>query len=152
MTDNIFKKLRLLHKRLYQDKDYLDLAYDRFNKTYDEIKKTWDSFPEKALYDQKWEELENEAEKDLSIEDKRECHKGKWNGLIWRRATALSSLQEGQADIFVHLKDIERSGLKTLEYGQNVEYQTHISTSKKYAGKLHIREIRILNAEPPADE
>lgn len=50
-------------------------AYDRFNKTYDEIKKTWDSFPEKALYDQKWEELENEAERDLSIEDKRECHK-----------------------------------------------------------------------------
>lgn len=59
---------------------------------------------------------------------------------------------EGQADIFVHLKDIERSGLKTLEYGQNVEYQTDISTSKKYAGKLHIREIRILNAEPPTDE
>lgn len=39
MTDNIFKKLRLLHKRFYHDKDYLDLAYDRFNKTYDEIKK-----------------------------------------------------------------------------------------------------------------
>ena len=77
MTDNIFKKLRLLHKRLYHDKDSLDLAYERFNKTYDEIKKTWDSFPEKALYDQKWEELENEAERDLSIEDKEECHKVK---------------------------------------------------------------------------
>lgn len=59
---------------------------------------------------------------------------------------------EGQTDIFVHLKDIERSGLKTLEYGQNVEYQTHISTSEKYKGKLHIKEIRILNTEPPVEE
>ncbi len=59
---------------------------------------------------------------------------------------------EGQADIFVHLKDIERSGLQSLEQGQEVEYQTDISTSKKYAGKLYIREIRILNAELPTDE
>ncbi len=64
----------------------------------------------------------------------------------------IKPVDESQSDVFVHLKDIERSGLKTLEYGQNVEYQTDISTSKKYAGKLHIREIKILNAEPPADE
>lgn len=57
----------------------------------------------------------------------------------------------GQADIFVHLKDVERSGLKTLEYGQNVEYQTDIRTSKKYAGKLYIREIKILNTEQSGD-
>ena len=59
---------------------------------------------------------------------------------------------ESKADVFVHIRDIEKSGLKTLEYGQNVEYQTDLSTSKKYAGKLHIREIKILNAELPVDE
>ena len=58
---------------------------------------------------------------------------------------------ESQADVFVHVRDVQKSGLESLEWGQNVEYQLDVSTSKKYAGKLHIRDIKILRNETAGD-
>jgi cold shock protein len=59
---------------------------------------------------------------------------------------------ESQADVFIHLLDVQKSGLQSLEQGQEVEYQTYASPRKHHENKQHAKEIRILNAEPPTDE
>lgn len=59
---------------------------------------------------------------------------------------------ESQADVFIHLLDVQKSGLQSLEQGQEVEYQTYASPRKHHENKQHAKEIRILNAEPPIDE
>ena len=59
---------------------------------------------------------------------------------------------ESQADVFVHLLDVQKSGLQSLEQGQEVEYQTYASPRKYHENKQHAKEIRILNAEPPTDK
>lgn len=59
---------------------------------------------------------------------------------------------ESQLDVFVHLVDVQKSGLLSLEQGQEVEYQTYVSPRKHHKDGQHAKEIKILNAEPPADE
>ena len=59
---------------------------------------------------------------------------------------------ESQADVFIHLLDVQKSGLQSLEQGQEVEYQTYVSPRKYHKDGQHAKEIRILNAEPPTDE
>jgi len=59
---------------------------------------------------------------------------------------------EAQLDVFVHLLDVQKSGLQSLEQGQEVEYQTYVSPRKHHKDGQHAKEIKILNAEPPTDE
>ena len=58
---------------------------------------------------------------------------------------------ESQADVFVHMLDVQKSGLESLEWGQDVEYQTYVSPRKHHKDGQHAKEIKILNSEPPAD-
>lgn len=58
---------------------------------------------------------------------------------------------ESQADVFIHLLDVQKSGLKSLEQGQEVEYQTYASPRKHHENKQHAKEIKILNSEALAD-
>jgi len=59
---------------------------------------------------------------------------------------------EEQGDVFIHSLDVQKSGLQSLEQGQEVEYQTYANPRKHHENKQHAKEIKILNAEPPADE
>ena len=58
---------------------------------------------------------------------------------------------EEQGDVFVHLVDVQKSGLQSLEQGQEVEYQTYASPRKQHKGKQHAKEIKILNTEQSGD-
>ena len=58
---------------------------------------------------------------------------------------------EEQEEVFVHSLDVQKSGLQSLEQGQEVEYQTYVSPRKHHKDGQHAKEIKILNAEPPAD-
>ena len=58
---------------------------------------------------------------------------------------------EEQGDVFVHLVDVQKSGLLSLEQGQDVEYQTCVSPRKHHKGKPYAKEIRILNTQSPGD-
>ena len=61
-------------------------------------------------------------------------------------------VDEEQKDIFVHELDLQRSGLQSLEQGQDVEYQTYVSIRKHHEGKPHAKEIKILQAEAEEED
>ncbi len=54
---------------------------------------------------------------------------------------------ESQADVFVHMLDVYKSGLQSLEQGQDVEYQTYISPNQRHEGKVNAKEIKIIGGE-----
>jgi CspA family cold shock protein len=58
---------------------------------------------------------------------------------------------KSQAEVFIHLLDVQKSGLQSLEQGQEVEYQLYTSPRKHHENKQHAKDIKILNAESPAD-
>jgi CspA family cold shock protein len=58
---------------------------------------------------------------------------------------------EKQEDVFVHLLDVQKSGLQSLEQGQEVQYQTYASPRKHHKSGQHAKEIKILNVEQSGD-
>ena len=62
-----------------------------------------------------------------------------------------SDEKEG-ADVFVHLRDVIKSGLETLEKGQPVEYQVYVMGRGKHKGKISAKDIKLLNSEPHVAE
>lgn len=55
---------------------------------------------------------------------------------------------EKEGDLFVHLKDVQKSGLETLKSGQPVEYHVYTIRGGKHKGKLSAKDIKTLNPEP----
>ena len=50
---------------------------------------------------------------------------------------------ETKTDLFVHMRDVQKTGLETLESGQRVEYEVKV----KDDGKQYAKNIKILTAE-----
>lgn len=50
---------------------------------------------------------------------------------------------ETKTDVFVHTKEVKKSGLETLEKGQRVEYETKVKNDEKQYAK----NIKILTVE-----
>jgi CspA family cold shock protein len=49
-----------------------------------------------------------------------------------------------ERDVFVHISDVQRSGLTTLSADQIVEYEPH----KDRHGRLSARNLKVVAAEP----
>jgi cold shock protein len=47
--------------------------------------------------------------------------------------------QDGGRDVFVHISAVERAGLRTLNEGQQVEYEIESNRGKESAGNLRVR-------------
>ena len=62
-----------------------------------------------------------------------------------------SDEKEG-SDVFVHVRDVIKSGLETLKSGQLVEYQVCVRSNTKHKGKILAKDIKILNPEPNVAE
>jgi len=50
---------------------------------------------------------------------------------------------ETKTDVFIHTKEVKKSGLETLEKGQRVEYEIKV----KEGGKQYAKNIKILTVE-----
>jgi cold shock protein len=49
-----------------------------------------------------------------------------------------------ERDIFVHISDVQKSGLTTLSAGQFIEYQLY----ENHRGRSHAQNLKIVAAEP----
>jgi CspA family cold shock protein len=47
---------------------------------------------------------------------------------------------DGGADIFVHISEVQKAGLKTLDEGQRISYTAEDNKGRKAAGKITLEE------------
>lgn len=59
---------------------------------------------------------------------------------------------EFQEDMFVHVRDVIKSGLETLKSGQLIDYQVYVNERGKQKGKRSAKDIKFLSSEPNVEE
>jgi CspA family cold shock protein len=77
------------------------------------------------------------------VKKEEEMPQGKVKWFDMKKGYGFILSDETKTDVFVHTKEVKKSGLETLEKGQRVEYETKVKNDEKQYAK----NIKILTVE-----